>query len=76
MYMYVKIYVMGAASTNPQLSRKRSKLRLSFSLCNNMTYRRILWQSLVDFFFNVKMPFFEKNTKAIVHGIVKNGVSA
>ena len=32
-------------------SGKLSKLRLSFLLCNYVTYRRIIWQSMGDFYF-------------------------
>ena len=54
MALYVmKIYV-GVASTRMLFSRKLSKL--SFSLCNNMTYSRIFWQSMDDFYFYAKTP--------------------
>ena len=48
---------------------KLSELRLSFLLCNHITYRRIFWQSMSILNF---LPIFGKNTKAIVHGFVKN----
>ena len=47
----------------------------SFSLCNYVTYRRIFWQSMERFHCVCQNIIFEKNTKAIVHGFVKNGVS-
>ena len=57
--------VVDAAS----IIREFSELRLSFLLCNHIIYRRIFWQSMSTLNF---LPIFGKNTKAIVHGFVKN----
>ena len=70
MDLYVQFSVnyidVGVASVRLHFSGKLSKLRLSFLLCNYVTYKRIIWQSTGNFFiFNLKMPFFEKITKAI-----------
>ena len=66
---------VGVTSNNLQFSGKLSKLRLSFLLCNYVIYRRIFWQSMVDFYYLCRNSVFEKITKAIiVHGFVKNGV--
>ena len=62
---------VGVASTILQLSGKLCKLRLSFSLCKYVTYRRIFWQSMDNFYFLCQKAIFEKITKAIVHGFVK-----
>ena len=62
---------MGAASTIQQLTGKLSELRLSFLVCIHVTYRRIFWKSMDDFYFIFQNAIFEKNTKAIVHGFVK-----
>ena len=54
------------------LSGKLSKLRLSFVQCNYVTHRRIIWQSMADFYFLFENAIFGKNTKAIiVHSFVK-----
>ncbi len=54
-----------------QFSAKLSKLWLSFSLCNYVTYRRIFWQSMEDLYCLCQNPIFVKNTKVIVHCFVK-----
>ena len=66
---------VGVASTILQLSGKLCKLQSSFFLCKYVTYRRIFWQSMDRFHCVCRNVIFEKNTKAIVHGFVKNGVS-
>ncbi len=74
MDLYVNIFVkicVGVASTNSKFSRKLSKLRRSFSLCNYVTCRCIFWQSMNLFHFLYRNAIFGKNTKAIVHGFVK-----
>ena len=74
MDLYVNIWVkicVGVASTNPQFSRKLSKLRRSFSLCNCVTYTRIFWQCMNLFHLLYRNAIFGKNTKVIVHGFVK-----
>ena len=52
-------------STNLQFSGKLNKLRLSFLLCNYVIYRRIFWQSMVDFYYLCRNSVFEKITKVI-----------
>ena len=73
MDLYVMFSVnidVGVASARLQFSGKLSKLRLSFLLCNYVTYRRIIWQSTEHFNFLSENAIFGKNTKVIVHGFV------
>ena len=69
---HFQIYVIGVASSSLLFS---SMLRLSFLLCNNVTYRRIIWQSMNGFYFLCQTSIFGNITKAIVHGLSKNGIS-
>ena len=51
------------------------KTKRAIALIFAMQLRVMFWQSINDFIIYVKTPFFEKITKAIVHGSFKNGVS-
>ncbi len=53
--------LVGVVSTNHQLSGKLSELRLSFSLWNYVTYRRIFWQSMDVLYFLCWNAVFWKN---------------
>ena len=55
---------------------KLSQLWLSFLLCNYVSYRHMFRQSIENFYYLRENAIFWKNTKAIVHGSVKIGVSA
>ncbi len=77
LYVQFRVYTLyvgvGVASTGLQFSGKLSKLWISFSLCNYLTYKRIFQQRIGNFNFLGRNPIFGKNTKVIVHGFSKMG---